>query len=112
VKVIGAGSFLAEVGYENPTALLPSLLTSTLGALGRRARGAIEGVSDALAGAAQLFIQETGAVFTQWTLALFTQETPGRHERVLHDVADCDPLRLSRGRITALALACLKDEAA
>jgi hypothetical protein len=32
VKGIGAASFLADVGHEVPTALLPSLLNSTLGA--------------------------------------------------------------------------------
>jgi MFS family permease len=51
VKGIGSASFLADVGYEIPTALLPSLLTS-LGAPAA-ALGAIEGVSDALAGAAR-----------------------------------------------------------
>ncbi|MCY0950669.1 hypothetical protein [Streptomyces sp. H27-S2] len=52
VKGIGAASFLAHVGHEIPTALLPSLLTSTLGAPAA-ALGAIEGISDALAGAAR-----------------------------------------------------------
>ncbi|MEU7282088.1 MFS transporter [Streptomyces sp. NPDC045431] len=52
VKGIGAASFLADVGHEIPTALPPSLLTSTLGAPAA-ALGAIEGVSDALAGAAR-----------------------------------------------------------
>lgn len=52
VKGIGSASFLADVGHEIPTALLPSLLTSTLGAPAA-ALGAIEGVSDALAGAAR-----------------------------------------------------------
>ncbi|WP_328478652.1 MFS transporter [Streptomyces sp. NBC_00377] len=52
VRGIGAASFLADVGHEIPTALLPSLLTSTLGAPAA-ALGAIEGVSDALAGAAR-----------------------------------------------------------
>lgn len=51
VKGIGSASFLADVGHEIPTALLPSLLTS-LGAPAA-ALGAIEGVSDALAGAAR-----------------------------------------------------------
>ncbi|WP_055631135.1 hypothetical protein [Streptomyces hirsutus] len=32
VRGIGSASFLADVGHEIPTALLPSLLTSTLGA--------------------------------------------------------------------------------
>ncbi len=32
VRGIGAASLLADVGHEVPTALLPSLLTSTLGA--------------------------------------------------------------------------------
>lgn len=52
VKGIGSASFLADVGYEIPTALLPSLLTSVLGAPAA-ALGAIEGVSDALAGVAR-----------------------------------------------------------
>ena len=32
VRGIGAASFLADVGHEVPTALLPNLLTATLGA--------------------------------------------------------------------------------
>jgi MFS family permease len=52
VAGIGAASLLADVGHEIPTALLPSLLTSTLGAPAS-ALGVIEGVSDALAGAAR-----------------------------------------------------------
>lgn len=32
VAGIGTASFLAEVGHEIPTALLPTLLTATLGA--------------------------------------------------------------------------------
>ncbi|MFF1812192.1 MFS transporter [Streptomyces sp. NPDC058251] len=52
VRGIGSASFLADVGHEIPTALLPSLLTATLGAPAA-ALGAIEGVSDALAGAAR-----------------------------------------------------------
>ena len=50
---IGTASLLADAGHEVPTALLPSLLTSTLGAPAA-ALGLIEGVSDALAGAARL----------------------------------------------------------
>ncbi|MDQ1488878.1 MAG: hypothetical protein QOJ23_1392 [Actinomycetota bacterium] len=53
VAGVGAASFLADVGHEIPTALLPSLLTSTLGAPAS-ALGVIEGVSDALAGVARL----------------------------------------------------------
>jgi MFS family permease len=53
VKGIGAASLLADLGHEIPTALLPSFLTSTLGAPAA-ALGAIEGVSDGLAGAARL----------------------------------------------------------
>ena len=53
VKGIGAASFLSDAGHEVPTALLPSLLTSTLGAT-PLALGVIEGVSDALAGLARL----------------------------------------------------------
>lgn len=52
VAGIGSASFLADVGHEIPTALLPSLLTSTLGAPAS-ALGLIEGVSDGLAGAAR-----------------------------------------------------------
>jgi MFS family permease len=52
VRGIGSASFLADIGHEIPTALLPSLLTTTLGAPAA-ALGAIEGVSDALAGAAR-----------------------------------------------------------
>jgi hypothetical protein len=49
---IGAASLLADVGHEIPTSLLPSLLTSTLGAPAA-ALGLIEGVADGLAGAAR-----------------------------------------------------------
>jgi MFS family permease len=52
VAGIGTASLLADVGHEIPTALLPSFLTSTLGAPAS-ALGAIEGVSDALAGVAR-----------------------------------------------------------
>jgi MFS family permease len=50
---IGAASFLADVGHEIPTALLPNLLTATLGA-SAAALGLIEGLADGLAGAARL----------------------------------------------------------
>lgn len=50
---IGTASLLADVGHEIPTALLPSLLTSTLGAPAS-ALGLLEGVSDGLAGLARL----------------------------------------------------------
>jgi len=53
VRGIGTASFLADVGHEVPTALLPSFLTSTLGAPAA-ALGLIEGISDGLAGAARL----------------------------------------------------------
>jgi len=53
VTGIGAASFLADAGHEVPTALLPSLLTSTLGAPAS-ALGLIEGVSDGFAGLARL----------------------------------------------------------
>ncbi|HET9770131.1 MAG TPA: MFS transporter, partial [Acidimicrobiia bacterium] len=52
VAGIGGASLLADVGHEIPTALLPSLLTSTLGAPAS-ALGLIEGVSDGLAGVAR-----------------------------------------------------------
>lgn len=54
VRGIGTASFLADVGHEIPTALLPSLLTSTLGAPAS-ALGLIEGVSDGMAGLARLY---------------------------------------------------------
>jgi MFS family permease len=53
VRGIGLASFLADVGHEIPTALLPNLLTSTLGAPAS-ALGLIEGVSDGLAGLTRL----------------------------------------------------------
>ena len=53
VAGIGSASFLADLGHEIPTALLPSLLTITLGAPAA-ALGTIEGLADGLAGAARL----------------------------------------------------------
>jgi MFS family permease len=53
VRSIGAASFLADLGHEVPTSLLPSFLTSTLGAPAA-ALGLIEGVADGLAGVARL----------------------------------------------------------
>jgi len=53
VRGIGGASLLADLGHEVPTALLPSLLTTTLGAPAA-ALGVIEGVADGLAGAARL----------------------------------------------------------
>ena len=53
VGAIGCASLLADLGHEIPTALLPSFLTSTLGAPAA-ALGLIEGVADGLAGAARL----------------------------------------------------------
>jgi MFS family permease len=50
---IGGASLLGDLGYEIPTALLPSFLTSTLGAPAA-ALGLIEGVADGLGGAARL----------------------------------------------------------
>jgi hypothetical protein len=49
VAGIGTASFLADVGHEIPTALLPSLLTATLGAPAA-ALGLIEGLADGLEG--------------------------------------------------------------
>lgn len=53
VAGIGLSSFLADLGHEVPTALLPSLLTVTLHAPAS-ALGLIEGISDAAAGVARL----------------------------------------------------------
>ena len=53
VAGIGAASFLSDVSHEVPTALLPALLTSTLGAPAA-ALGTIEGIADGMAGAAKL----------------------------------------------------------
>jgi hypothetical protein len=53
VRGIGAASLLADLGHEVPTALLPSLLTTTLNAPAS-ALGLVEGVADGLAGAARL----------------------------------------------------------
>lgn len=49
---IGGASLLSDLGHEVPTALLPSLLTSTLGAPAA-ALGVIEGVADGVGGAAR-----------------------------------------------------------
>ena len=53
VRGIGLASFLADVGHEIPTSLLPSLLVSTLGA-SAAILGLIEGIADGLAGLARL----------------------------------------------------------
>lgn len=53
VQAIGAASFLADLGHEVPTALLPRLLTATLGAPAA-ALGLIEGIADGLAGLMRL----------------------------------------------------------
>jgi MFS family permease len=53
VRGIGGASLLADIGHEIPSALLPTLLTSALGAPAS-ALGLIEGVSDGLAGVARL----------------------------------------------------------
>lgn len=47
---IGTASFLADVGHEVPTSLMASFVTATLGAPAA-ALGAVEGISDGLAGA-------------------------------------------------------------
>ncbi|MBA2720629.1 MAG: MFS transporter, partial [Chloroflexi bacterium] len=52
VRGIGLASLLADLGHEVPTALLPSFLTSVLGAPAA-ALGLVEGVADALAGLAK-----------------------------------------------------------
>ena len=53
VRSIGLASFLSDVGHEIPTSLLPSFLTSTLGAPAS-ALGLIEGIADGAAGVAKL----------------------------------------------------------
>lgn len=53
VAGIGGASLLSDLGHEVPTSLLPSLLTSTLGAPAA-ALGLIEGVADGLAGVCRL----------------------------------------------------------
>ncbi|MGI8824973.1 MAG: MFS transporter [Chloroflexota bacterium] len=50
---IGAASFFSDLGHEIPTALLPGLLTVTLGAPAA-ALGLIEGLADGAAGLAKL----------------------------------------------------------
>ena len=52
VAGIGGASFLADVGHEVPTALLPTFLTTTLGA-SASALGLIEGIADGCAGVAR-----------------------------------------------------------
>lgn len=53
VAGIGSASFFSDLGHEVPTALLPSFLSSTLGAPAA-ALGLIEGIADGAAGAAKL----------------------------------------------------------
>jgi MFS family permease len=53
VRGIGAASLLSDLGHEVPTALLPALLSTTLGA-SASALGLIEGIADGLAGVARL----------------------------------------------------------
>lgn len=53
VASVGAASFFSDAGHEMATSVLPTFLTSTLGA-GPGALGAIEGVSDALIGLSKL----------------------------------------------------------
>jgi MFS family permease len=53
VAGIGTASLLSDAGHEIPTALLPNLLTATLGAP-VAALGLIEGIADGLAGIARL----------------------------------------------------------
>jgi hypothetical protein len=53
VGAIGTASLLSDAGHEITTALLPSLLTSTLGAPAA-ALGLIEGISDGASGVAKL----------------------------------------------------------
>lgn len=53
VAAIGGADFFADLGYEIPTSLLPSFLTSTLGAPAA-ALGLIEGFADGLGGVARL----------------------------------------------------------
>jgi MFS family permease len=53
VAAIGGASLLADLGYEVPTSLLPSFLSSTLRAPAA-ALGIIEGVADGLGGVARL----------------------------------------------------------
>lgn len=50
---IGSASFFSDLGHEVPTALLPSFLSTTLGAPAA-ALGLIEGIADGAAGAAKL----------------------------------------------------------
>ncbi len=52
VGAIGTASLLSDLGHEIPTSLLPSFLTTTLGAPAA-ALGLIEGVADGLSGAAR-----------------------------------------------------------
>ncbi len=53
VRGIGLASLLSDLGHEVPTALLPSLLTTVLGAPAA-ALGLIEGIADAMSGIAKL----------------------------------------------------------
>src|SRR5262245_46164768 len=75
---IGAASLLADLDHEVATALLPSLITATLGAPAA-ALGLIEGASDALTGGARfvcgctataVLASLTGAATSVWQVAV------------------------------------------
>jgi hypothetical protein len=72
-RAIGTASLLADLGHEVPTALPPSLLTSTLGAPAA-ALGLIEGVADGLAGSAKL----AGGALLSSLVGVATSSASGR----------------------------------
>ena len=85
VRGIGVASLLSDLGHEIPTSLLPSLLTSTLGAPAS-ALGLIEGISDGAAGIARfaggaladdLHRRRTTAVGCYASTAVLTAATGG-----------------------------------
>jgi MFS family permease len=85
VRGIGAASLLSDLGHEIPTSLLPSLLTSTLGAPAS-ALGLIEGISDGAAGIARFaggaladdpYRRRATAVGGYASTAVFTAATAG-----------------------------------
>lgn len=111
VRGIGLASLLADIGHEVPTALLPSLLTSTLGAPAA-ALGLIEGIADASAGIARFGggaladddpeRRRAAAVggYTA-TAVLLTRGNSARGVAVAKDV--CDALRTQRSREIGLS---------
>jgi hypothetical protein len=86
VAGIGLASLLADVGHEIPTALLPALLTATLGAPAA-ALGLIEGLADGAAGLADLGRREEALASVQEAVGIYRQLVAVRPDAFRPDLA-------------------------